>query len=314
MLDGFDHEWTDAGTRRAAYYTNIPPGKYHFVVRMKIADSEFVTGQQATLAFELLPHFYQTIWFWALAIVVAAALILWYFRQRVRRVEREFSAVMGERNRIAREIHDTLAQGYVGISLQLEVLGQLLRNGRTEIATKHLALTQELVREGLDDARQSIWALRSQDGGEQTLPVKLQRLVEQSESTGLTAALEVHGAYRALTAESEKEILRIAQEAIQNVKKHAAASKLTVRLDYDQRMVALTVRDDGKGFEAGRQGNDPQKVAVQGHYGLTGMRERAAIIHAELEITSEPGQGTTVQLKLPTAAAIRNSMEEADKD
>ena len=99
-------------------------------------------------------------------------------RQRLRRAEREFSAVLGERNRIAREIHDTLAQGYVGISVQLEVLAELLRMSKVEAAQKHLDLTRGYVREGLADARQSIWALRSQDSGETTLPVRLRRMVE----------------------------------------------------------------------------------------------------------------------------------------
>jgi signal transduction histidine kinase len=134
----------------------------------------------------------------------------------------------------------------------------------------------------------------------------------------LSAALEVHGAYRALAAESEKEILRIAQEAIQNVKKHAAASRLTVRLDYDERMVTLTVRDDGKGFEAGRQGKDAAKNSdrnsTPGHYGLTGMRERAAIVHAELEIASKPGEGTTVQIKVPAPRATQSTIPEDTGD
>ena len=87
-------------------------------------------------------------------------------RRRLRRAEREFTAVLGERSRIAREIHDTLAQGYVGISVQLEVLAELLRQRKVEDAAKHLDLTREYVREGLADARQSIWALRTQDAGE----------------------------------------------------------------------------------------------------------------------------------------------------
>jgi len=292
MLEGFDHVWTDAGTRRTAYYTNIPPGKYRFRVRASLGEAGLLAApelQEASRSFELLPHFYQTVWFWALAVLLAAALVLLVFRRRVLHVEREFGAVMAERNRIAREIHDTLAQGYVGISLQLEILGELLRHNRT-----HLALTQELVREGLDDARQSIWALRSHDAGEQTLPIRLRRLVEQAGNHELTAGLEVHGAYRALSADAEQEILRIAQEAIHNVKKHAGATRLSVRLEYDERVLALTVADNGKGFAAVRRA-----IADDGHFGLTGMRERAALIRGEMEIISEPGEGTTVKLTVP---------------
>jgi signal transduction histidine kinase/ligand-binding sensor domain-containing protein len=332
-LEGFDHAWTEAGTRRTAYYTNIPPGSYSFRVRATFADSgpqatagtasynltsapsESPEASEAAMSFVLLPHFYQTAWFRALAILLVVALILWFFRRRVIRVQREFRAVMQERNRIAREIHDTLAQGYVGISLQLEILGELLRHNRTEAAAKHLALTQGLVREGLDDARQSIWALRSHDAAEKTLPIRLRRLVEQVQDATLTATLDVHGAYRPLAPEVETEILRIAQEAIQNVKRHAAASRLSARLDYGERTLALSVSDDGRGFQVPAATSGNPTASKAGHYGLTGMRERAALIHAEIELGSEPGAGTSVLLRVPAPEAQRTlTLEDESKD
>ena len=246
----------------------------------------------------------------ALAVVASIVII---FRRRVSRVRRELRAVMAERNRIAREIHDTLAQGYVGISLQLEILGELLRHNRSDAAANHLALTQGLVREGLQDARQSIWALRSQDTCEDTLPVRLQRMVEKAQQQDLTTTLDVHGAYRSLGADIEKEILRIGQEAIQNVKRHARASRMDVRLDYDEQALMMSVSDDGRGFllsgQASKQGAVHNEKAPQAHtpfgktgnhFGLIGMKERAVLIHAELRIASEPGQGTTLTLRIPT--------------
>jgi signal transduction histidine kinase/ligand-binding sensor domain-containing protein len=305
MLEGFDHVWTDAGTRRTAYYTNIPPGHYRFRLRANLGDKAGDNSggvPEADLAFELLPHFYQTVWFVVLLILLGAGVVFLVFRRRVLRVEREFRAVMAERNRIAREIHDTLAQGYVGISVQLEVMGELLRHNRGEAAAKHLKLTQGYVREGLDDARKSIWALRSQDAGEQTLPVRLRRLVEKANGRSLAASLEVHGAYRALSPDAEKELLRIGQEAIHNVEKHAMASRMSVRLEYDERLLALTVTDDGKGFQVERG-----KSAAEGHYGLTGMRERASLIHARIEIASKPGEGTTVRIEISAPPARARS-------
>ena len=307
MLEGFDKGWTEAGARRTAYYTNIPPGRYRFRVRAMLADEGAGGVQEAALSFQLLPHFYQTVWVGVLLVLAGAGLVVLVFRRRVLGVEREFRAVMGERSRLAREIHDTLAQGYVGVSMQLEVLGELLRHNRAEAAQKHLKLTQDQVREGLEDARQSIWALRSQDAGEQTLPVRLRRLVEKAAGRSLTTNLEVHGAYRALSPGVEKEILRIAQEAIHNVEKHAAASSLGVRLEYDQRVLALTVTDNGKGFAMGT-GHD----AGEGHYGLTGMRERAALIRASIEITSRPDEGTTVRMEV--AAPQARKPEDAAKE
>ena len=306
MLEGFDREWTDAGARRTAYYTNIPPGSYRFRVRAALGDAAFASTadtasyapQEASLSFVLQPRYYQTAWFRAVVALAVVALVLLIYRRRVLRVEREFGAVMGERNRIAREIHDTLAQGYVGISLQLEILGELLRHGRSDTAAKQLKMTQEMVRHGLDDARQSIWALRSQDTAEQTLPIRLRRLAEEAGHGGLEAHLEVHGAYRPLPVEAEQETLRIALEAIRNVKKHAAASRLGVRLEYEEQSLTLTVADDGKGFNAGGDTS-----FQEGHYGLTGMRERAALIPGNIAILSEPGMGTTIRLVVPAPEA-----------
>jgi signal transduction histidine kinase/ligand-binding sensor domain-containing protein len=288
MLEGFDRDWTEAGARRSAYYTNIPPGRYTFRVQAANNDGLWNT-KGAALAFELRPRFYQTAWFYALLLAAAAGMIVLLLRLRLRRAEGEFRAVLGERNRIAREIHDTLAQGYVGISVQLEVLAELLRMNKPEAAAKHLNLTRGYVREGLADARQSIWALRSQDSGETTLPVRLRRMVEAEGGHGLEARFSIFGAYRPMPPGTEREFLRVAQEAIHNVKKHAGAHHLFVQLEYGPERIALEVRDDGRGF-ASNQKPSP------GHYGLTGMRERAAAIGGTLEVTSKPGAGTTVRL------------------
>jgi hypothetical protein len=296
MLEGFDHGWTEAGSRRSAYYTNIPPGHYTF--RVQAANNDGLWNDQGqALEFILQPHFYQTLWFYALLLALAIAAIALGLRLRLRRAEGEFRAVLGERSRIAREIHDTLAQGYVGISVQLEVLAELLRLNKPEAASKHLNNTRELVRQGLAEARQSIWALRSQDSAENTLPVRIRRLTEAENGHGLHAAYSSFGAYRPLDPAVEQEILRIAQEAIHNVKKHSGAQTLTVQLEYTPGEVALEVRDDGHGFNAA-------EAQPHGHYGLIGMRERAAKIHASLEISSEPGAGTTVRLAV---AARRGS-------
>jgi signal transduction histidine kinase/ligand-binding sensor domain-containing protein len=289
MLDGFDRGWTEAGTRRSAYYTNIPPGKYTFRVQAANNDSLWNT-EGATLAFVLRPHFYQTAWFYVLLLAAAVGLVVLLLRRRLRRAESEFRAVLGERNRIAREIHDTLAQGYVGISVQLEMLAELLRNRKVEAAENQLDTTRGYVREGLADARQSIWALRSQDSGETTLPVRLRRMAEAAGGHGIQSTFSIYGAYRPLPPGTEREILRVAQEAIHNVKKHAGAMHLFVQLEYGPAQVALEVRDDGQGF-----GSEP--AAPEGHYGLTGMRERAAAIGGTLEVASEPGIGTTVRLR-----------------
>ena len=297
MLEGFDHNWTEAGPRRTAYYTNIPAGNYTFRVQAANNDGLWNTDGVALL-FELRPHFYQTLWFYALLAALIVATVVLIQRLRLNRAQREFNAVLGERNRIAREIHDTLAQGYVGISVQLEVLAELLRMSKAEAAAKHLDVTRDYVREGLADARQSIWALRSQDAGETTLPVRLRRLVEADQGAGLDARFSIFGAYRPLPPGTEREILRVAQEAIHNVKKHAGATQMKVQLEYGTDDIALDVQDDGHGFVT-------SEVPESGHYGLTGMRERAAMIGGTLEIASVPGSGTTLRLRATAKRAAQ---------
>ncbi|HEV2136247.1 MAG TPA: two-component regulator propeller domain-containing protein [Terracidiphilus sp.] len=296
MLQGFDRSWTYAGSRRSAYYTNIPPGDYTF--RVEAANNDGLWNDAgATLSFNLQRHFYQTLWFYALLLAILIAGIFLLLRRRLRLAEREFRAVLGERSRIAREIHDTLAQGYVGVSVQLELLAELLRMRKLDDAQKQLNATREVVREGLADARQSIWALRTQDSAEETLPVKLGRLVEQARNDELATKLSIRGVYRPLPSAIERELLRIAQEAIHNVKKHAAASELSVRMEYAEDTILLEVQDNGRG------GAVPHPHGFgAGHFGVTGMKERAESIGGTLEIESAPSQGTTIRLRASVLA------------
>ena len=307
MLDGFDKDWTEAGTRRVAYYTAIPPGHYTF--RVQAANNDGVWNQAgAGLAFELKPRFYQSLWFYALMTLLAAGVVvaatLLVQRRKMLRTEREFNAVLGERNRIAREIHDTLAQGYVGVSVQLEVLAELLRKQRMEAAVEQLDQTRAQVREGLAEARQSIWALRSQDSGETTLPVRLRRMAEDAGLSGLETQFKVFGAYRPIGQDTEQELLRIAQEAIQNVQRHAGAKCLTAQIEYLPGAVAMEIRDDGRGF------NTTEVSELEGHYGLTGMRERAATFGGTLEVISGAGRGTTIRVRAEVAKVAREQEEQ----
>jgi signal transduction histidine kinase/ligand-binding sensor domain-containing protein len=303
ILEGFDRGWTEAGSRRVAYYTNIPPGRYTFRVQAANNDGVWNTTG-AALEFDLQPHFYQTLWFYALLLTAIAAAVLLLVKRRLRVAEHAFKAVLGERSRIAREIHDTLAQGYAGISVQLEFLAELLRLRKVDDAVKQLNLTREYVREGLADARQSIWSLRTQDAAETTLPVRLRRMVEAA-GNGLAADFKLFGAYRPLPAEMERELLRVAQEAVHNVKKHAEARHLFVQLEYGAEAIVLEVRDDGRGGAV-----EPAAGSAMGHFGLTGMNERAAAIGGTLEVTSQSGAGTTVCLRAPVPIGVREQAGE----
>ena len=189
MLEGFDKRLDRGRSAPHRLLHQHSAGPLH-LSRAGGQQRRPVEHRRRGLAFELRPHFYQTVWFYLLLLAARRGLVVLLLRRRLLVAQREFSAVLGERNRIAREIHDTLAQGYVGISVQLEVLAELLRHSKVEAAAKHLDTTRGYVREGLADARQSIWALRSQDSGETTLPVRMRRMVEAEGGHGMEVEVQ----------------------------------------------------------------------------------------------------------------------------
>ena len=290
MLDGFDRHWTIAGSRRTAYYTNLPPGSYRFLVEAASSDGLW-NGTNADIRFSVEPPYYRRWWFYLIVLVAAGGLIVLLYRLRLRRLQREFNVVLTERTRIAREIHDTLAQDFVGVSLQLELVAQMLSRSDLAAARSQIDTTRKLVQEGLDDARQSIWELRAVSAKD-SLPTRLGRVIQRAGERGLKAECRVGGTYRALPQELEDEILRIAQEAVTNVLRHAAASTVSVDLRYSPESLLLRIVDDGCGFDVARASpND-------GHFGLKGMRERAAMIAGKLEVESLTGKGTRVTMNV----------------
>jgi signal transduction histidine kinase/ligand-binding sensor domain-containing protein len=292
-LEGFDKGWLSAGAARVSYYTNLGPGPYRFRVTARNEDGVW-SEQPATLAFRLEPRFYQTWWFALLAVV--AVLLAGYgaYRWRVAQVEAQFSAVLGERNRIAREIHDTLAQGFAGISVQLELVARKLSSS-SEGAREHLDQARMLVRSSLAEARRSIWELRSQSAEMEDLAARLAKMANQM-GAGAPGkiALEVRGTYRPVGARLEDELLRIAQEAVTNALRHAEASNINIQLAFDPKLLHMTVADNGRGFTPGAG-----TTGINGHFGLQGMRERAERIGARFAVETAPGQGTRISIEAP---------------
>jgi ligand-binding sensor domain-containing protein/signal transduction histidine kinase len=294
QLEGFDRNWVDAARERAASYTNLPPGKYRFHVAAANSDGIW-SETEATTALQIRPFLYQTPWFYALLLALAAAAAYLIYRLRVRRVELVFASVLSERNRIAREIHDTLAQGIVGISLQLEVLSRLLPASADQ-AREHLDATKSLVRQSLADARSSIWELRSQESDSEDLPARAGKMLRQLTSSSSTLAdILVTGTYRPLPRPVEDELLRIAQEATTNSLRHADCSHIHVELRYAMKLLRLEIRDDGIGLKL-----NPNSEAggSLGHYGIQGMKERAARIGATFAVSAQNEGGTLVAVDL----------------
>jgi len=307
QLVGFDPAWVEAGTRRTAYYTNLPHGHYTFRVMARNNDGVW-SRQAATVALTVEPHLYQTLWFRLLLALALIGLAYAAWRRRLLRVEREFQAVLGERARIAREIHDTLAQGFVAVSVQLELVGQLMR-ASADAAREQLERTQALVRSSLEEARSSIWELRSQSAEREDLAARLLRTAEDVVARSAThpaggagangdgrharVQLQVSGTNHPLGAEVERELVRIAREAVANAVRHGHPETIALRLEFEGRWFAMEIHDDGRGFA----GAPPD--GASGHYGIVGMRERAAAIGASLKVESQAGAGTRVRLLLP---------------
>lgn len=292
-LEGFDPDWIDAGSRRAAFYTNLPPGKYRFHVYAGTKDGAW-SEKGAGFEFRKEPRFYQAWWFYLLVILGAGLIAYGIYRYRVRQVESRFGAVLQERGRIAREIHDTLAQDLVGVSVQLEVVSRLMATS-ADAARKQLNEARVLVRKGIEDARTSIWDLRSQ--GNEDLPAKLTAAVTKAASHSQAKVfVQVKGTYRPLDEKVEAELVRIGQEAVTNASRHAEATRIDVELVYDASRLRMSIADDGQGFVGAGDAAGPV-----GHFGIRGMRERAASIEAKLNLESELGAGTRVSVELPVA-------------
>lgn len=207
--------------------------------------------------------------------------------------EVQFSAIMAERNRMAREIHDTLAQGYTAISAQLEILKDKV--AASPQAAKPLELARNFVRSGLTEARRSIWEMRSQALEDADLSTALANVANQLTSgTTVRSHVSTQGVLRRLPVVVENNLLRIGQEAIANAIKHARPKEVAIELHFDSKVLRLRVCDDGCGF-------DSSKVVTSknGGFGLVGMKERVQQLSGQFIVRSEPGQGTEIVAEVP---------------
>jgi signal transduction histidine kinase len=216
---------------------------------------------------------------------------------RARAVCARVTAVLEERTRLARDIHDTLLQGFTGVALQL--VAAINRMTLPAEATADLRDVVGLAQKTLTDARRAVWDLRSPALAAGDLAAALRSTAEDGvRGTGLTLAYETTGSAQAVGHEVEEVALRVVQEAIANVVKHAGAQAVRVRVEFEPRGVRVTVGDDGHGFAV-----EPDTHSYGGHWGLLGMRERAGRIGATLNVRSAPGEGTEIALAAPYSTA-----------
>ncbi len=234
------------------------------------------------------------------ASILVTALVMFSARRHAREqkiqrsmAEAEFAAILAERNRMAREIHDTLAQGLAATSVQL-MLARKNVNGASESLGHHLTAAQELVRESLAEARNSIWNMRSHVLESSDLAGALKEILKQRcDGTGIETSVEVSGRSRRFAPIIENNLLRIGQEAIFNATKYANAKNIAVKLEFGEKDCRLVVRDDGCGFDMSKP------PPVTGGFGLKAMRERAGELKGDLKINSDSGRGTEIIFSVP---------------
>ena len=304
-LDGYDHDWHEAGSRRQAFYTDLRPGKYSFRVIACNSDGEW-DASPAKLDFSITPAYYQTNWFRVLCVAFFLALLWAAYRWRVRQLHHQFEitldARVGERTRIARELHDTLLQSFHGVLLRFQTAFQLLPERPVE-AKEKLGSAIDQAAEAITEGRDAVQGLRDSTTEVNDLALAISTLGEDlaADASNLRPSFRVavEGESRNLHPILRDETYKIAAEALRNAFSHAQAREVEVELRYDNDQFRLRVRDDGKGI-------DPAILAAkgsQGHYGLPGIRERAKIMGAKLTVWSEVDAGTEVELRVPAGIA-----------
>jgi two-component sensor histidine kinase len=291
MLEGLDTNWIDAGTRRLISYNSLSHGTYRFRVRAQCSGGP---ETEAGWSFELMPQFWETTWFRLFCLAALGAMGWAAYQIRLRQIRSRFALVLEERARLAREIHDTLAQGFVGISSQLDAVAMSMNDTQSP-ARSYLELARRMARHSLTEARRSVMDLRASALEGQDLAQAIESGTKQLiAGTGVDISVEVSGPVKELPQEMEQHLLRISQEAVTNVLKHARATRVWVKLHLEARRLFLRISDDGCGF-------DQQDVFASrgGHFGVLGMRERTERLGGEFKLASHPGEGTQVEVMVP---------------
>jgi signal transduction histidine kinase len=306
-LDGLDSKWREVGSIRQAAYDNLGPGKYTFRVIACNNDGVWnMTG--ATMAFTILPAWYQTSSF-PIGCIGAFLLLLWVLYQlRLRQLHHQFSigleARVGERTRIARELHDTLLQSFQGLMLRFQAVDEMLP-ARPMEAKKVLEGALDRGDQAISEGRDAITHIRVPTLANSDLATSIAELMtnlseELKEGNGGPVAFRVlvEGAPRTLRPTLQGEIHSVARESLGNAFRHAQARHIETEITYSESL-RLRFRDDGIGIDSSviEHGGRP------GHWGLPGIRERAKQIGAQLEIWSELGAGTEIELSIPGSIA-----------
>ncbi len=303
-LDGYDQSWQEAGGRRQAYYSNLPPGKYRF--KVIACNNDGVWNENgAALNLSITPAFYQTLSFKLLLVLSGLGLIWLLHTLRLRQATSQMQARLGERleerGRIARELHDTLIQSVDGLMLRLQTALD-----QSDPQQSHLMIEKALdsADEVMSEGRQRVQALRA----EATLVTELSEALrsygnELAEDRPISFSVTLIGSPKLMDAFVRDEAYRIGREALGNAFQHSGATRIEAEFTYDRTLLRIRIRDDGVGI-----GQQTVNGGKPGHYGLVGMRERAQTIGSRLVIRSRPGAGTEIDLEIPAHVAYQNGL------
>jgi ligand-binding sensor domain-containing protein/signal transduction histidine kinase len=302
-LDGFDHDWSEPVTTRTAIYTNLNPGTYHFRVIACNGDGLW-SSSEARIAFQVEPMWWQTWWLRVSALAFGGLIILGFYRLRLRQLTQQlnlrFEERLAERTRIAQDLHDTLLQGFLSASMQLHVANDQLPEDWSAKPIVNRVL--DLMGRVIDDGRNAVRGLRSSAVDASDLEQALSRVPQEfALQQPIDFRLIVEGQARALHPVIRDEVYRIGREALANAFRHSRASGIEVELEYADSQLRVLVRDNGCGIDP-----DVLRSGRDGHWGLSGMRERAGRIGARLKVWSRSAGGTEVELSVPGHVAFRS--------
>ena len=306
-LEGFDQGWSEPVTNLEASYGNLGAGSYRFHVMASNGDGLW-NGSEAAVELKVEPAAWQTWWFRLTSVLSAGLLILLVYRLRMHQLTKllnvRFEERLAERTRIAQELHDTLLQGLLSISMQLHVAIDQLPDDSPARTT--LNRVMQLMGPVIEDGRNTIRGLRSSIQNPDDLMSSFSQIPLELNDKGANFRAVVEGASVPLRPTIRDEVYRIGREALTNAFRHSGASNIQLQLEYTTNHLRILVADDGCGISS-----QVLEFGREGHWGLPGMRERAAKIGGKLRVMSRPGCGTEIELRVPSHVVFESAPSSA---
>jgi len=289
-LEGFDEDWIEAGARRTAFYTNIPPGRYTF--RVRAANNDGVWNEAgAAFPFRLTPHYYQTAWFYALIALMLGLAAYAFHRYRLGRVL-ELERV---RTRIATDLHDDIGASLSQIAILSEVVGRRMK-GADPAVGEPLSRIAASSRELVDSMSDIVWAVNPKRDRLRDVTQRMRRFASDtlsSKEIAFTFKTPDSSSGLRLGADLRRQVYLVFKESLNNAVRHSGCGRVEIEVEKGPESLSLVIRDDGRGFDPGGDHD--------GH-GLQSMRRRAHELDGDLRIESSPGRGTVVHLVVPVRA------------